>query len=395
MCKQFEGVVLSGGGAKGAYGAGFLAAIKAADKFKLTIPTRFFSGSSVGGLNAAMAAQDDVDSLVNIYKTYKSSDIIGYSTNNISFRWAANALWSFFTGCNFYVYKNSKLKSFIRSNISFEKIKDSGNHLAIPLTNYKTRDIETYYISYLINKFCEYDSKQPANSQRLRNYKPISDQDHLEQVLLATSAFPTIFPPVEVDGSLYIDRGVGKNTPTSQAAYFGRFLRKITGNEMPVVYCNILSPERITVAGDDLTPLPLTLRVFDLFQNNILEDDIVSWNQINRNSQKMRDKKAAVLNKVRKMNINYSDKMKIRDELKKVSPTTSSTERISMKLLQVRPSSEFNLDHIFDFDPDKVRQMLDDGFLDCLRVLHREGFISEADANDLKNDPGYGLDELE
>jgi hypothetical protein len=164
---------------------------------------------------------------------------------------------------------------------------------------------------------------------------------------------------------------------------------------MPVVYCNILSPERITVAGDDLTPLPLTLRVFDLFQNNILEDDIVSWNQINRNSQKMRDKKAAVLNKVRKMNINYSDKMKIRDELKKVSPTTSSTERISMKLLQVRPSSEFNLDHIFDFDPDKVRQMLDDGFLDCLRVLHREGFISEADANDLKNDPGYGLDELE
>lgn len=65
------GLVLAGGGTKGAYQLGALKALK-----ELGIKTQAISGASIGALNAVMYIQNDLNKLEEMYKTAKATDFL-------------------------------------------------------------------------------------------------------------------------------------------------------------------------------------------------------------------------------------------------------------------------------------------------------------------------------
>ena len=65
------GLVLSGGGTKGAYEIGAWKAIR-----ELRIPIRGITGTSIGALNAAMFLCCDLKKIENIYRNIRLSDVL-------------------------------------------------------------------------------------------------------------------------------------------------------------------------------------------------------------------------------------------------------------------------------------------------------------------------------
>lgn len=70
MDKEF-GLVLAGGGTKGAYEVGVWKALK-----ELNINITAIAGTSIGALNAALILQDDFEKMVDLYKTIEFDNII-------------------------------------------------------------------------------------------------------------------------------------------------------------------------------------------------------------------------------------------------------------------------------------------------------------------------------
>ncbi len=68
--KEF-GVVLEGGGARGAYQAGALSALKSLD-----VNITAIVGTSVGALNGVLVAQDDLEKAISLWQHIKYSHVI-------------------------------------------------------------------------------------------------------------------------------------------------------------------------------------------------------------------------------------------------------------------------------------------------------------------------------
>ena len=73
------GLVLNGGGAKGAYQIGAWAALR---QLELYDEITAVSGTSVGALNALLIGQDDFDKAINVWKTIKQEDITPFGSKN-------------------------------------------------------------------------------------------------------------------------------------------------------------------------------------------------------------------------------------------------------------------------------------------------------------------------
>ena len=73
------GLVLNGGGAKGAYQIGAWAALR---QLELYDEITAVSGTSVGALNALLISQDDFDKAINVWKTIKQEDITPFGSKN-------------------------------------------------------------------------------------------------------------------------------------------------------------------------------------------------------------------------------------------------------------------------------------------------------------------------
>lgn len=69
--KKEYGLVLAGGGTKGAYEIGAWKALKEMD-----VNIKAISGASIGAINAALIIQDDFDKLLNLYETIEIENIV-------------------------------------------------------------------------------------------------------------------------------------------------------------------------------------------------------------------------------------------------------------------------------------------------------------------------------
>lgn len=69
--KKEYGLVLAGGGTKGAYEVGVWKALK---EMKINITA--ISGTSIGAINAALILQNDFDKMMDLYSNIKIDDIL-------------------------------------------------------------------------------------------------------------------------------------------------------------------------------------------------------------------------------------------------------------------------------------------------------------------------------
>jgi len=174
--------VFSGGGPLGALQVGALRAL-----FEHNVHPDLVVGSSVGALNATFVAFDPtlsgVDALEGIWRSLTDQDLFPGSR--------LRATWARFLVRGDRVFENSGLRRLVQTRLGDARIDDAQLPLGIVAT-----DLD-------------------------RGEERIFTTGELTRPLLASTAMPGIFPPVEIDDRRYIDGGVSNNVPIAPAVAMG------------------------------------------------------------------------------------------------------------------------------------------------------------------------------
>lgn len=375
---SYQGIVLSGGGAKGPYALGVLLALEKLHRERDRKLINFYCGTSVGALNATVAAQGGVSKLTALYEQLRTIDILGEKKSAISrLRLARTA-----DRKPYHYFSNKALRATIERHVDFGALEDA--HLLISATNYLTGDLETFYVSKLVDSFLDYDRQLPLNKQRLLNYHRIDNTAELVDALLASAAIPFLFPPVQIGKALYVDGGIGNHTPLRQAAYFSRLVaHRQLGTVEPIV-CVINEPARFSIDGPEAMAMTdifgMLRRTIDIFQDELVSDSVRSWERISKEVALARRKAEALERHIDGLDsvpvtVRESLKQEVRDVL---GASTAATARLDLDALVVRPSSAL-VEDFLDFDPKTARGLKNRGAADCLSALFHRGLIDHAE----------------
>lgn len=186
MDKKEYGLVLSGGGTRGAYQVGVWKALK-----ELNINIKSIAGTSIGALNGALFLQDDFNTVVKMYEQIKIDNIMkieGVNTTKNIFD-LSNI---FNLAADFRKQKgidNTPLREMIKQYIDMDKLYNS--------------EIDFGLVTYSV-----------TNRIPLQKFKDEIPKEQMEDYLLASSCFP-IFKPQIINREEYFDGGLCDNAPSN------------------------------------------------------------------------------------------------------------------------------------------------------------------------------------
>lgn len=220
------GLVLTGGGARGAYQAGVMQGIaEIADDMGITRPFSIITGNSAGALNAAyMAAYSDrlrraSTRLRRMWDTLSTDQIFhvdAFSMAKLGVRW----VWELTTGGLDQekrvqaLLDTSPLRRLIKEKLPVERIwQNICNHsldaLAITAVNYSSGGSRTFFQSI--------DAHEEWHRSRRDSERTQLTADHI----MASTAIPLLFPPVKIGDHYYGDGSLRNYTPMSPAIKLG------------------------------------------------------------------------------------------------------------------------------------------------------------------------------
>jgi len=222
-------LVLSGGGSKGAFQVGAIMYLMETLKFKYDI----YCGVSVGAINAAHLAQykdgEEKEASISLrllwQKLYTDKVYKDFPLGKISALWEPS------------VYNSWPLRKLLEKELDVNKVRESGKQLKIGVVSLDTGNYRRF----------------DENSPELLN------------AVLASSAFPGMLMPIDIDGELYTDGGVKNITPIFAALSAG-------ATEIDIV---MTSPAHVKYKKlDDPNTLDIALRVIELMADEITEGDL-------------------------------------------------------------------------------------------------------------------------
>ncbi len=194
-------LIISGGGAKGAFGAGFLEAWGEVRKGPLTRPEfDVVTGVSTGALIAPYAFIGSSQSYADIAKFYATPE-----ANLIKKRGTL-----FFLPGNVSLYDNRNLQDFIHEQIDgavlrgIAKGSAEDRLLLIGATNLDLGIGQVFDVG-----------------REARRAIEIGSPNRVHSILLASSAIPGMFPPIELDGLYYADGGISSQVFTLTMLHHG------------------------------------------------------------------------------------------------------------------------------------------------------------------------------
>ena len=188
------GLVLAGGGGKGAYELGVWKALK---QLNLTKYISVFSGTSIGAFNSVLFAMDDIDKADSLWEEVTMDKLVPISKTELIKR-----------GIGLYLGgKNLQLaKKFLTDKLEHGAISNDG---AVEMVE--------KYLDF--NKVKEKNKICYAACTKLPNfnakYFKINDYDEeiAKKIVLASASLPLIYDSTEVLGEKYIDGGLADNVP--------------------------------------------------------------------------------------------------------------------------------------------------------------------------------------
>jgi NTE family protein len=283
-----KALVLSGGGARGAYEAGVIAGLyQAGERFDV------ICGTSIGAINAALVAQDDVDQLAAAWKTIGTTPVITYVPlvrkllaigDEIEIVRKGPLLLRLVDVLRLFagvlglgpisaVFKlmgaiaPEPIESILGRYLSFSGLKRSLVASATNVTD-GTCDLFAYFT----------DAAQADAFARAQSAPTVARSltagNYVDAVRASTS-IPGAFAPVTiaVDSSMfsYVDGGVANNTPIGQAIDAG-------ATEVTVIFLtpsDVMSPQQI----DNL--MQVGLSCITVMQEKILETDLKTALRVN------------------------------------------------------------------------------------------------------------------
>ena len=170
------GLVLAGGGGKGAYQAGVF---KALEQYGIGDYITAISGASVGALN--MVLFDNANSILaeKIWGDISPSQFLTLDDNIIELKEG--------------IVSREGLLNLIDEYINLDNLRNSQRKLYVSLTEYGRYGEGEGIVKYITLNY--------NSDKKIKDY------------LLATSAIPIVYAPVEIDGKMYRDGGIRDNLP--------------------------------------------------------------------------------------------------------------------------------------------------------------------------------------
>lgn len=371
---RYDCLVLSGGGAKGAYGAGVAKAIETYRNHKGIDDPICYIGASAGALNAYMLASGDADELIRFWLKLSNARVLGVSTP----RSRLHAIWQVakgsFSSQPRSLFGNRALEKLIRERASLERLHSP---LIIAATDYTRGRMRAFYRSDLIDEFVAADSAVEIRARRLDHFRRIESEEALIRVLLASAAIPTIFPPVHLElthggkaeSGWFIDGGVGNNTPTREAAYFLRFLNSRGSDNVGSVYCvKQERPRTVQDESDRFGFADIVMRTLDVYHYVHYRPIIGAWHRINREVQEQTQALARIDEWLSGLPLPGTVGQEISDRVRQeFGSPGGQAPRLDMPLLIIEPSIE--LGDTLNFDPARARIEIAHGYGDTLKML--------------------------
>ncbi len=221
------GLVLSGGGARGAYQAGVLRGIAdvLGDEANRA-PFRVLTGISAGAINATFTAAGGAafgtatEALWDVWRHLRMENVIRTdfgSFSGLGLRWMFNLGVSGSSGTqrhSTHLIDATPLREYLREQIDLEAIRQHVRHgvlrgVAVTATSYASGTAITFFDAAS-------DVNPWARTARMGQRTALELQH-----VLASAAIPILFPPIRVGGCWYGDGGVRMTAPLSPAIHLG------------------------------------------------------------------------------------------------------------------------------------------------------------------------------
>ena len=267
-----RGLVLSGGGARGAYQVGVLQAVaEICENLKIQNPFQILTGVSAGAINAASLASSTHDFpagarlLNNLWKDLKSEQVFrtdAVSLSRIGLQWMGELSFGGLTGGGGgrSLLDTSPLRKLIEDHLAFSLIADrirDGSLFALGITAMDYRN------STAITFVQGSEKTELWERPRRRAEKTHVRVEHI----LASSAIPLLFPPVAVDHRYFGDGCVRNQAPCSAALHLGAEKLMVIGVRMQGLTADEAFATRTPGA-------PSIARVANVLLNAVLLDGI-------------------------------------------------------------------------------------------------------------------------
>ncbi len=201
QARPFRALVLPGGGGRGAYQVGVVRAlVERGLEFDLAF------GTSIGGINASILAQGNLDRLEELWGSIRGKDVFSLPS--------APQIGRLVLGHKLGLLDTSPLEEMLRREMNLQRLKAS-----------------KMKVGWCTTDLCSLET-------RLITIDDIVSTNELIDVLMATSAIPMAFPPRHIHGKgLWVDGGLVRNTPMETAIHMGA----------DEIYMVLLHPEKINV----------------------------------------------------------------------------------------------------------------------------------------------------
>ena len=248
------GLVLAGGGGKGAYELGVW---KALDELKLTKYITVFSGTSIGAFNSVLFAMNDMKKADELWEEVTMDKLVPISKSELIKR----GIGLYIGGKNLQLAKkflNYKLEhgaiandgaiEVVEKYLDFNKIKENNKICYAACT--KLSDFSAKY--FKINEF---------------------DEETGKKIVLASASLPLIYDCTEVLGEKYIDGGIADNIP----------IQPVYGENCNIIIVVLLSKE----AQVDRT-LYTNSKLIVISPENLDENTITGTLNLNTDAKRIR-----------------------------------------------------------------------------------------------------------
>ena len=188
------GLVLSGGGGKGAYEIGVWKAIK---ELNIDKYIKVVSGTSIGAINAALFAQDDFEEAKKMWKEVTIEKLLPINNRGLIRKGITLTIGS----KNMNLVKKYMSKQLEQGDVPRDGAKDIIEKY-INIDKLK-RSQKICYVS------CTEMPEFSAKYFRVNDY----EEEKAKSILLATACLPMIYESEEIEGKTYLDGGLVDNTP--------------------------------------------------------------------------------------------------------------------------------------------------------------------------------------
>lgn len=270
------GVILSGGGARGAYEVGVLSYLFG-DFVRHTgrVPRMdIISGCSVGAVNGTFLASiahepvRGIERLVDLWYGLEFSQVLSFGLREIAFLhrvWLGGAKPQG-------LFDAEPLARLIHENVSWLNLARNLRRGLLSALTLATTHVATGRPHVFVDLGPHRKPPENVGRQVTMRVGPVRAQH-----VLASAAIPLVFPMVEIDGELHCDGGLRVNTPTAPAIHLGADRLFVVG-----LSCSDRTRDRPAIAADRAPGAPFLFgKVLDAFFLDHLDADVREIERIN------------------------------------------------------------------------------------------------------------------